>query len=638
MKSILQGGRPTQSALQEWRGLAAAQWLLTEADAAVSEEKAKAAVNEDKSKSAVSGDKPVSAVSGDKPESAVSEDKPKSAASGDRPKFGGFIQEIIDQDRASGKYGGRVHTRFPPEPNGYLHIGHAKAICIDFGLAEANGGLCNLRFDDTNPSKEEVEYVESIKEDIRWLGFDWGDRLFFASDYFDRLYEYAVELIKRGKAYVCDLTPEEIREYRGTLTEPGRNSPYRDRSVEENMDLFRRMKEGEFSDGARVLRAKIDMASPNITMRDPVLYRILRVPHHRTGDTWCIYPTYDYAHPLSDAVEGITHSLCTLEFEEHRPFYDWLLDALEIPEPPQQIEFARLNLTYTLTSKRKLRKLVDEGYVRGWDDPRMPTLSGMRRRGYTPESIRELCARIGVAKANSVVDLGLLEHCLREDLNMRALRVMAVLRPLKVVITNYPEGQVEEFETENNPEDPSAGTRTVPFSRVIYIERDDFMEDPPKKFFRLAPGREVRLKSAYYITCQDVVKDPATGEIVELHCTYDPLSRGGSTPDGRRVRGTIHFVSASHAVRAEVRLYDNLFLTEDPNEGGDYLKNLNPNSLEVLTDCLVEPALRGAKVGDRFQFLRHGYFCVDPDSTPDRLVFNRIVSLRDTWQTLMDKG
>jgi glutaminyl-tRNA synthetase len=638
MKSILQGGRPTQSALQEWRGLAAAQWLLTEADAAVSEEKAKAAVNEDKSKSAVSGDKPVSAVSGDKPESAVSEDKPKSAASGDRPKFGGFIQEIIDQDRASGKYGGRVHTRFPPEPNGYLHIGHAKAICIDFGLAEANGGLCNLRFDDTNPSKEEVEYVESIKEDIRWLGFDWGDRLFFASDYFDRLYEYAVELIKRGKAYVCDLTPEEIREYRGTLTEPGRNSPYRDRSVEENMDLFRRMKEGEFSDGARVLRAKIDMASPNITMRDPVLYRILRVPHHRTGDTWCIYPTYDYAHPLSDAVEGITHSLCTLEFEEHRPFYDWLLDALEIPEPPQQIEFARLNLTYTLTSKRKLRKLVDEGYVRGWDDPRMPTLSGMRRRGYTPESIRELCARIGVAKANSVVDLGLLEHCLREDLNMRALRVMAVLRPLKVVITNYPEGQVEEFETENNPEDPSAGTRTVPFSRVIYIERDDFMEDPPKKFFRLAPGREVRLKSAYYITCQDVVKDPATGEIVELHCTYDPLSRGGSTPDGRRVRGTIHFVSASHAVRAEVRLYDNLFLTEDPNEGGDYLKNLNPNSLEVLTDCLVEPALRGAKVGDRFQFLRHGYFCVDPDSTPDRLVFNRIVSLRDTWQKLMDKG
>ncbi|NLU41483.1 MAG: glutamine--tRNA ligase/YqeY domain fusion protein [Firmicutes bacterium] len=543
----------------------------------------------------------------------------------------------MDQDKATGKYGGRVHTRFPPEPNGYLHIGHAKAICIDFGLAEANGGLCNLRFDDTNPSKEEVEYVESIKEDIRWLGFDWGDRLFFASDYFDRLYEYAVELIKRGKAYVCDLTADEIREYRGTLTEPGRNSPYRDRSVEENLDLFRRMKEGEFADGARVLRAKIDMASPNIVMRDPVLYRILRVPHHRTGDTWCIYPTYDYAHPLSDAIEGITHSLCTLEFEEHRPFYDWLLDTLEIPEPPQQIEFARLNLTYTLTSKRKLRKLVDEGYVRGWDDPRMPTLSGLRRRGYTPESIRELCARIGVAKANSVVDLGLLEHCLREDLNKRALRYMAVLRPLKVVIANYPEGQVEEFETENNPEDPSAGTRTVHFSRVIYIERDDFMEDPPKKFFRLAPGREVRLKSAYYITCQDVVKDPATGEIVELHCTYDPLSRGGATPDGRRVKGTIHFVSASHAVRAEVRLYDNLFLTEDPNEGDDFLKNLNPNSLEVLTDCLVEPALSTAKVGDRFQFLRHGYFCADPDSTPGRPVFNRIVSLRDTWQKLMDK-
>jgi glutaminyl-tRNA synthetase len=556
----------------------------------------------------------------------------------DKPKFGGFIQEIIDQDMASGKYGGRVHTRFPPEPNGYLHIGHAKAICIDFGLAEVNGGLCNLRFDDTNPSKEEVEYVESIKQDIRWLGFDWGDRLFFASDYFDRLYEYAVELIKRGKAYICDLTADEIREYRGTLTEPGRNSPYRDRSVEENLDLFKRMKEGEFSDGARVLRAKIDMASPNIVMRDPVLYRILRVSHHRTGDTWCIYPTYDYAHPLSDAIEGITHSLCTLEFEEHRPFYDWLLNALEIPEPPQQIEFARLNLTYTLTSKRKLRKLVDEGYVRGWDDPRMPTLSGLRRRGYTPESIRELCARIGVAKANSMVDLGLLEHCLREDLNKRALRFMAVLKPLKVVITNYPEKQVEEFETENNPEDPSAGTRTVHFSRVIYIERDDFMEDPPTKFFRLAPGREVRLKSAYYITCQDVVKDPATGEIVELHCTYDPLSRGGSTPDGRRVRGTIHFVSASHAARAEVRLYDSLFLTEDPNEGGDYLSNLSPNSLEVLNDCLVEPVLSRAKVGDRFQFLRHGYFCVDPDSTAERPVFNRIVSLRDTWQKLMDKG
>lgn len=555
----------------------------------------------------------------------------------DKPKFGGFIQEIMDQDKASGKYGGRVHTRFPPEPNGYLHVGHAKAICIDFGLADANGGLCNLRFDDTNPSKEEVEYVESIKEDIRWLGFDWGDRLFFASDYFGKLYEYAVELIKRGKAYVCDLTPDEIRQYRGTLTEPGRNSPYRDRSVEENLDLFRRMRKGEFADGARVLRAKIDMASPNIVMRDPVLYRILRVSHHRTGDTWCIYPTYDYAHPLSDAIEGITHSLCTLEFEEHRPFYDWLLSTLEIPQPPQQIEFARLNLTYTLTSKRKLRKLVDEGYVRGWDDPRMPTLSGLRRRGYTPESIRELCARIGVAKANSVVDLGLLEHCLREDLNRRALRFMAVLKPLKVVITNYPEGRVEELETENNPEDPSAGTRTVHFSRVIYIERDDFMEDPPKKFFRLAPGREVRLKSAYYITCQDVVKDPATGEIVELRCTYDPLSRGGSTPDGRRVKGTIHFVSASHAVRAEVRLYDNLFLTEDPSEGDDFLKNLNPNSLDVLTDCLIEPVLSNAKVGDRFQFLRHGYFCVDPDSTPGRLVINRIVSLRDTWQKLMDK-
>ena len=464
----------------------------------------------------------------------------------DKPKFGGFIQEIIDQDMASGKLRAGVHE-VSTRAQRYLHIGHAKAICIDFGLAEVNGGLCNLRFDDTNLARKRSS-TESIKQDIRWLGFDWGDRLFFASDYFDRLYEYAVELIKRGKAYICDLTADEIREYRGTLTEPGRNSPYRDRSVEENLDLFKRMKEGEFSDGARVLRAKIDMASPNIVMRDPVLYRILRVSHHRTGDTWCIYPTYDYAHPLSDAIEGITHSLCTLEFEEHRPFYDWLLNALEIPEPPQQIEFARLNLTYTLTSKRKLRKLVDEGYVRGWDDPRMPTLSGLRRRGYTPESIRELCARIGVAKANSMVDLGLLEHCLREDLNKRALRFMAVLKPLKVVITNYPEKQVEEFETENNPEDPSAGTRTVPFSRVIYIERDDFMEDPPKKFFRLAPGREVRLKSAYYITCQDVVKDPATGEIVELHCTYDPLSRGGSTPDGRRVRGTIHFVCISCGV------------------------------------------------------------------------------------------
>jgi len=553
-------------------------------------------------------------------------------------KFGGFIQDIIEEDIASNRYGGRVHTRFPPEPNGYLHIGHSKAICIDFGLAEANGGLCNLRFDDTNPSTEDVEYVESIMEDIRWLGFDWDDRLYYASDYFDQLYEYALQLIRKGLAYVCDLSAEEIREYRGTLTEPGRNSPYRDRSVDENLDLFERMRKGEFPDGSRTLRAKIDMASPSIVMRDPVLYRILRVPHHRTGDKWCIYPTYDYAHPLSDAIEGITHSLCTLEFEEHRPFYDWLLEVLEIPQPPKQIEFARLNLTYTLTSKRRLRRLVEDGYVSGWDDPRMPTLRGLRRRGYTPESIRTLCERVGVAKANSVVDYAFLEHCLREDLNKRALRAMVVLRPLKVVITNYPEGQVEEFETENNPEDPSAGTRKVPFSREIYIERDDFMEDPPKKFFRLAPGREVRLKSAYYITCQEVVKDPSTGEIVELRCTYDPESRGGMTPDGRRVRGTIHWVSAAHSHKAEVRLYDHLFLTEDPEEGGDFIANLNPNSLEVLTDCRIEPALAEASVGDRFQFLRHGYFVVDPDSTEDRLVFNRTVSLRDTWQKIKDKS
>lgn len=553
-------------------------------------------------------------------------------------KFGGFIQDIIEEDTASNRYGGRVHTRFPPEPNGYLHIGHSKAICIDFGLAEANGGVCNLRFDDTNPSKEDVEYVESIMEDIRWLGFDWGDRLCYASDYFDQLYDYAVQLIRKGLAYVCDLSPDEIREYRGTLTEPGKNSPYRDRSVEENLDLFERMRNGEFADGSRVLRAKIDMASPNIVMRDPVLYRILRATHHRTGDKWCIYPTYDYAHPLSDAIEKITHSLCTLEFEEHRPFYDWLLRALEIPQAPRQIEFARLNLTHILTSKRKLRKLVEEGHVDGWDDPRMPTLSGMRRRGYTPESIRALCARVGVAKANSVIDLAFLEHCLREDLNKRALRAMAVLRPLKVVITNYPEGQVEEFETENNPEDPSAGTRKVPFSREIYIERDDFMEDPPKKFFRLAPGREVRLKSAYYITCQEVVKDQATGEIVELRCTYDPESRGGMSPDGRRVKGTIHWVSAAHSHEAEVRIYDNLFLTEDPNEGGEFIDNLNPDSLEVLSDCRVEPVLASASVGDRFQFLRHGYFVVDSDSTEDRLVFNRTVSLRDTWQKIKNKG
>jgi glutaminyl-tRNA synthetase len=560
------------------------------------------------------------------------------AMSDEEIRFGGFIQEAIDEDTASNRYGGRVHTRFPPEPNGYLHIGHAKAICIDFCLAAANGGLCNLRFDDTNPSREDTEYVESIMEDIRWLGFDWADRLFYASDYFEQLYDYAVELIRKGYAYVCDLSPDEIREYRGTLTEPGKNSPYRDRGVEENLDLFRRMRAGEFPDEARVLRAKIDMGSPNITMRDPVIYRILRATHHRTGDAWCIYPTYDYAHPLSDAIEGITHSLCTLEFEEHRPFYDWLLRALEFSAPPRQIEFARLNLTHTLTSKRRLRRLVDEGYVSGWGDPRMPTLSGLRRRGYTPEAVKTLVTRVGVAKANSVVDLAFLEHCLREDLNQRAARVMAVLRPLKVVITNYPEGQVEEFETENNPEDPEAGTRKVPFSREVYIERDDFMEDPPGKFFRLAPGREVRLKSAYYITCEEVIKDPLTGEIAELRCTYDPLSRGGMTPDGRRVKGTVHWVSVRHAVAAEVRLYENLFLTEDPSQGDDFLENLNPDSLEVVTGCMVEPWLVEASVGDRFQFLRHGYFSKDPDSTASMPVFNRTVSLRDTWQRIKDKA
>lgn len=548
-----------------------------------------------------------------------------------------FIQEIIDADRENGRYGGRVHTRFPPEPNGYLHIGHAKAICVDFGLALLNGGLCNLRFDDTNPSKEDVEYVESIIEDVRWLGFDWEDRLYYASDYFEQLYQYAVELIKKGKAYVCDLSPEEIREYRGTLTEPGRESPYRNRSVEENLDLFRRMREGEFPDGSRVLRAKIDMASPNINMRDPVIYRIQRVTHHRTGDEWCIYPMYDFAHPLSDAIEGITHSLCTLEFEDHRPLYNWFLEVLEIPEPPQQIEFARMELTHVVTSKRRLRRLVEEGHVRGWDDPRMPTLAALRRRGYTPKAIRTFVARAGVSKTNSKIDLALLEHCVREDLNLTAPRVMAVLNPLRVVITNYPEGQVEEVEVENNPEDPSAGSRKVPFSRVVYIEREDFMEDPPKKFFRLAPGREVRLKGAYYITCEEVVKDPETGEIVELRCVYDPESRGGHTPDGRRVRGTLHWVSAEHAIPAEVRLYEQLFLTEDPEVGGDFIANLNPNSLQVLTECLVEPSLQGASVGERFQFLRHGYFCVDPDSTPERLVFNRTVSLRDTWAKIQSK-
>jgi len=544
-----------------------------------------------------------------------------------------FVREIIDEHNRTGKYAGRVQTRFPPEPNGYLHIGHAKSICLNFGIAEEYGGLCNLRFDDTNPTKEEQEYVDSIKEDIRWLGFSWGDREYYASDYFDQLYDWAEQLIRAGKAYVCDLTAEEVREYRGTLTKPGKNSPYRDRSVEENLDLFRRMRAGEFPDGSRPLRAKIDMASPNLNLRDPVMFRILRATHHRPGDKWCIYPPYAWTHGQSDSIEGITASICTLEFENHRPLYDWYIEQLGIHHP-QQIEFARLNLTYTLMSKRRLLELVKEKHVRGWDDPRMPTISGIRRRGYTPESIRNFCKRIGVAKFDSTIDLGLLEFCVREDLNKRAARVMGVLRPLRVVIENYPEGQVEELEAINNPEDESMGTRKVPFSRVLYIEQDDFREDPPKKFFRLAPGREVRLRYGYYITCKDVVKDPATGEVVELRCTYDPATRGGSSPDGRKVKATIHWVSAQHAVAAEVRLYDNLFLKPDPYdlpEGGDWHDNLNPNSLEILPQAWLEPSVAEAKPGDRFQFERLGYFCVDPDSKPGALVFNRTVSLVDTW-------
>ncbi|MBL7211299.1 MAG: glutamine--tRNA ligase/YqeY domain fusion protein [Desulfobacteraceae bacterium] len=546
-----------------------------------------------------------------------------------------FIRNIVAEDLKTNKNNGRVHTRFPPEPNGYLHIGHAKSICLNFGIAAENGGLCNLRFDDTNPSKEEVEYVESIMEDVRWLGFDWDDRLFYASDYFEKLYEYAEELIRKGKAYVCDLSPEEIRAYRGTLTEPGKDSPYRTRSVEENFDLFQRMRAGEFEDRSRVLRAKIDMSSPNLNMRDPVIFRILRAEHHRTGNKWCIYPTYDFTHCLSDSIEGITHSLCTLEFEDNRPLYDWVLDQLDVPCHPQQIEFARLNLSHTVLSKRKLLELVEQKHVTGWDDPRMPTLSGLRRRGYTPESIRNFCERIGVAKRESTVEIALLEHCLREDLNKRARRVMGVLRPLKVVIDNYPEDLVEEMEAINNPEDLAMGTRKVPFSRVLYIEQDDFHEDPPKKFFRLAPGREVRLRYAYYITCVNVVKDSKTGEVTELHCTYDPETRGGSSPDGRRVKATLHWVSASHSQEAEVRIYDHLFTKEHPTddkEVSDFKIHLNPNSLEALTSCRVEPGLRDAPPGSRFQFERLGYFCVDSvDSTDAGLIFNRTVSLKDSW-------
>lgn len=545
-----------------------------------------------------------------------------------------FIRNIIAEDFRTNKFGGRVHTRFPPEPNGYLHIGHAKSICLNFGLAAENKGLCNLRFDDTNPVKEGREYVDSIIEDVKWLGFDWDDRMYYASDYFDRLYDYAVQLIKLGKAYVCDLSPEKIREYRGTLTEPGRESPYRNRPVDENLDLFRRMREGEFEDGSRVLRAKIDMASPNLNMRDPVIYRILRANHHRTGDRWCIYPMYDFTHCLSDSIEGITHSICTLEFEDHRPLYDWFLDELGVYHP-QQIEFARLNLTYTVMSKRRLSEMVEKGYVTGWDDPRMPTISGLRRRGYTPESIRSFCERIGVAKRDSMVDMALLEHCVREDLNMRAQRVMGVLHPLRVVIENYPENQVEELEAINNPEDPESGTRKVPFSRVLYIEREDFMEDPPKKFFRLSPGREVRLRYAYFIKCINVVKDEKTGEVIELRCTYDPATKGGYAPDGRKVKGTLHWVSAAHAIKAEIRLYDKLLSKANPaNEcEGDAFKDcLNPESLMILNPCFVEPSLAGAAPGMHFQFERQGYFCVDlKDSFPGAMVFNRTVPLRDTW-------
>jgi glutaminyl-tRNA synthetase len=553
-----------------------------------------------------------------------------------------FIRQIVADDCKSGKWGGRVATRFPPEPNGYLHIGHAKSICLNFGIAAEFGGTCNLRFDDTNPEKEEQEYVDSIIEDVRWLGWDWDDRLYFGSDYFEQMYEYAIQLIKAGKAYVCDLSADEIRDYRGTLTEPGKDSPYRNRSIEENLDLFERMKAGEFPDGSRTLRAKIDMSHPNLNMRDPIMYRILHATHHRTGDKWCIYPTYDWAHGFEDSIEKITHSICTLEFENHRPLYDWFLDAVGAYHP-QQIEFARLNLNYTVMSKRKLLQLVQQGRVCGWDDPRMPTICGLRRRGCSPESIRNFCKVIGVNKFNSTVDIALLEHCVREDLNKTSPRVMAVLRPLKVIIDNYPEDKIEEMEAINNPEDASAGTRKVPFSRQLYIERGDFMEEPPKKFYRLAPGREVRLRYAYFVTCTNVVKN-ADGEITELHCTYDPATKGGDAPDGRKVKATLHWVSARHALDAEVRLYNNLFTKEIPEEvdqasqgsaptrnDQDFTANLNPNSLEVLTDCKVEPTLKDAKPLQRFQFERLGYFCVDPDSSDGKPIFNRTVTLKDEW-------
>ena len=544
-----------------------------------------------------------------------------------------FVRGIVADDNRSGKFDGRVVTRFPPEPNGYLHIGHAKSVCLNFGLAADFGGVCHLRFDDTNPSKEEVEYVRSIQEDVRWLGFDWGPNLFYASDYFGQLYEYAIRLIEKGKAYVCDLTPEEVREYRGNLTEPGKESPYRNRSVEESLDLLRRMRAGDFESGERTLRAKIDMASPNLNLRDPVLYRILKETHHRTGDVWPIYPMYDFAHGQSDSIENVTHSVCTLEFEDHRPLYDWLQDELDIYHS-QQIEFARLNITHTVLSKRRLIQLVDEEYVNGWDDPRLPTISGLRRRGYTPEALRDFCDRIGVAKRDNTVDIALLEYTLRDHLNKRSLRVMGVLDPLKVVITNYPEGKSEDVVSVNNPEDMSMGERKIKFSRTVYIEKDDFREVPLPKFYRLSPGREVRLKDAFYITCNEVIKDEATGEIIELRCTYDPETYGGTSADGRKVRGTSHWVSAAHAVDAEVRIYDHLFSTEDPDDvpdGGVFTDNLNPESLVVMKGCKLEQGLRKAKPGERFQFLRMGYFVVDSDSTPEAPVFNRTVALRDTW-------
>jgi glutaminyl-tRNA synthetase len=546
-----------------------------------------------------------------------------------------FIRETIEDDLRSGRHQ-TVVTRFPPEPNGYLHIGHAKSITLNFGVAAEYRGRCHLRFDDTNPVKEEVEYAEAIKEDIQWLGFDWGDHLYHASDYFEKLYNYAIHLIGKGLAYVDSLSADEIRQYRGTLTEPGRNSPHRDRSVEENLDLFRRMRAGEFPDGAHVLRAKIDMASPNIVMRDPTLYRIRHETHHRTGDAWPIYPMYDYAHPLSDALEHITHSLCTLEFENNRPLYDWMVENLPVPSRPRQYEFARLNLNYTIMSKRKLLRLVEERHVRGWDDPRMPTLAGMRRRGYTPAAIRNFCERVGVARRENIIDVALLEHSVREDLNLTAPRVMGVLRPVLLTIENYPEGKTEEFETPNNPEDPSAGSRRVPFSRALWIEHEDFREDPPKKFFRLAPGREVRLRSAYFVTCTGVVKNDA-GEIVEIRCSYDPETRGGDAPDGRRPKATLHWVSASHSLDVEVRLYDRLFNRENPEEGGDFLQNLNPSSLEIIPAAKIEPSIRGAAPGARFQFERLGYFCVDRDSTQERLVFNRTATLRDTWARIANQ-